>query len=467
MSPLLKKSDLDFELEKNYRPVSNLKFISKTTERVACSFIVDHIKTHNLFSRVQSAYRSYHSTETALLSVQNDILRAVDKFGAVLLVLLDLSAAFDTIDHNLLLLLLEKSFGLSGTVLLWIKSYISARSQSVRVGKAISEVLCLLFGVPQGSVLGPILFILYTTSLGKVIDFHKLAHHFYADDTQLWVYFNPKVESSVLNAVHAVETCCKDIRAWMQYNKLKLNDDKTELLAISANPSELLNISVKIGEHTIDVTELSPRNLGVLFDARLAHTDNIAKVSKTIRYNLQSISKIRNLLTKPDTEKLVYALATSRLDYCNSLLAGSPYTVIQPLQLVQNYAARVISCTRKYDRVSPVLRELHWLPVRQRVYFKVLLLTYKALHGEAPPYLRDELHNYECPREGLRPKEDRVFDVPDVKRTFGERAFSYSAPRLWNALPKFIRDSLTLDQFKKQLKTYLFSNPNFPPPIVV
>ena len=172
--PLLKKADLDHKELKNYRPVSNLEFLSKTVERAYCSILVEHLGLNGLLGKFQSAYRKSHSTETALTRVINDILRAVDKDGGAILILLDLSAAFDTIDHDKLLHLLETSFGVTGLALLWVKSYLTERSQTVKIGEAISEVLNLLFGVPQGSVLGPVLFIIYTTPLSGIISHHEL-----------------------------------------------------------------------------------------------------------------------------------------------------------------------------------------------------------------------------------------------------------------------------------------------------
>ena len=186
--PLLKKAILDCGILKNFRPVSNLSFLSKLIERIVCVQLVDHLKINDLYEVYQSAYRQLHSTETALLCVQNDLLQAVDTHGGAILVLLDLSAAFDTIDHHCLLHILESSFGIQGNVLAWFQSYLTGRTQTVRIKKCTSEPHELKYGVPQGSVLGPILFTIYTTPLGKLIRRHGLTFHLYADDTQLYIY---------------------------------------------------------------------------------------------------------------------------------------------------------------------------------------------------------------------------------------------------------------------------------------
>ena len=165
--------------------MSNLSFLSKLIERIVAVQFVQHISDNGLFEVFQSAYRHLHSTETALLRVHNDILQAVDTHGGAILVLLDLSAAFDTIDHNKFLHILEHAFGVKGDTLKWFQSYLSDRTQSVVINKESSDAFTLLFGVPQGTVLGPILFSVYASPLGNIIRKHGLSYHLYADDTQI------------------------------------------------------------------------------------------------------------------------------------------------------------------------------------------------------------------------------------------------------------------------------------------
>ena len=183
-----KKPDLDPEVLGNYRPVSNLPYLSKILERAVAGQLQAHLNTNGLHVKFQSAYRRGHSTETALLRILNDLLVMIDGGNNAVLVLLDLSAAFDTLDHTLLLQRLHAEIGLDGSALDWFSAYLSCRSQQVLVGHALSAETPLLCGVPHGSVLGPLLFSLYTRQLADLIDKFCIDYHFFADDSELLLF---------------------------------------------------------------------------------------------------------------------------------------------------------------------------------------------------------------------------------------------------------------------------------------
>ena len=210
---------------KNFRPVSNLSFMSKITEKVVLQQLLVCLTEHKLICPSLCAYRPHHSTETALHNITNDILLALDSGNVSLLTLLELSAAFDTIDHCILLDTLQHMYGISGTALSWFSSYLTNGTQSVIVNDHISQVSSLSHGVPQGSVLGPILFILCTKPLSNLIQCHSTESQSFVDDTQLQVSVPP---SHIRSAISSLETCLSDIQTWMLENKLKLNNDRTE-----------------------------------------------------------------------------------------------------------------------------------------------------------------------------------------------------------------------------------------------
>ena len=266
VSPLLKKPTLNRDDMKNYRLVSNLSFLSKSLEKDAASRLNSHINSSHTSNDYQSAYRKFRSTETALLKIHNDILSSVDDGRVTALTLLNLSAVFDTIDHTTLLRRLGDWFGVSGKALDWIKSYLTGRSQRIKLGNCLSPQICSLsFGVPHASVLGPLLFTLYTTPLSSLILGHAIPHHLYADDSQLYISFSSGNSAVALNGL---QSCLASVHSWMSTNKLKLNPDKTELLLIGNEQQRSKYLSMfsieLLGVKTYPAK--STRNLGVIFD---------------------------------------------------------------------------------------------------------------------------------------------------------------------------------------------------------
>lgn len=454
ITPLLKKASLDPGNLNHFRPVSHLSFISKLTERVVASRLEDHMRRENLYEPLQSAYRRCHSTETALIKITDDLLRAMDKKECILLALLDLSAAFDTVSHDVLLDRLRTHLGVSDVALDWFRSYLEGRTQSVHISGASSPPHDLHFGVPQGSVLGPVLFSIYLAPLANIMRRHGIMFHLYADDSQLYLSFSPPSSAA---ALARMERCIAEVRIWLARNFLQLNDGKTEILVIGS-PFQLPHAQIThltIGGMAVPVTQ-SARNLGTLLDSNCTLHSQVTAVCKSAWFHLRSIGRIRKFLDFEATKLVVHALVTSRLDSLNALLYGLPSYDIARVQRVQNAAARVVSRTRKHDHITMVLKSLHWLPVQYRITFKILTLTYKALHGEAPVYISDLLTAYQ-PGRNLRSAQQYLLVVPRTRTNWGSRAFSVAAPTLWNSLPLLIRQAPTLGSFQRQIKTHLFS----------
>ena len=345
-------------------------------------------------------------------------------------------------------------------MLSWFASYLCGRVQAIKIGQAISQFIELTFGVPQGSVLGPILFTLYTSSLGPIIRRHGLSYHLYADDTQLYIAFKIKDSMPGISkeeAIRRVEACAQDIRSWMTNNYLKLNEDKTELIVFTTPRSASPEVSILIGDDRVEISDDDPKNLGVTYDSHIAMGEHLKKLRKALNSQLFKIGKLRKYLDRKSCSSLINGLFTSRLDQCNSLLYGLPKSSLAPLQKLQNRAARILTYTRKYDHITPVLKSLHWLPVEQRVTFKLLLLTFKALHDLAPSYLSELLTWHEPTAYRLRSGQKRILFKPSYRlKTFGFRRFEYAGPHLWNSLPDTLRHETNLDRFKRGLKTHLF-----------
>ena len=416
------------------------------------------MSTNGLFSPAQSAYRSLHSTETSLLKVSNDILCALEEGKCTLLVTLDITAAFDTVNHQRLLQCFEHNFGFSETVLSWFTSYLSNRTQRVKIGHSFSESIAVESGFPQGSVLGGMKYNMYTTPLDKLIVAHSVSHEDYADDSNLYTSFDLRNCSDTTDSVARLEHCLDDVETWLLQNRLKLNHKKTE--AVLFCPARQTNVdycptSVRVGKKQISVSNHF-KSLGVVFDKPLKMVRHVNASSSSVFYHIRRISKARRYFNRGVTETLVNAIVTSRLDYCNSLLCSLPMKSIRKLQCAQNAAAKTIFLARKRAHVTPLLKELHWLPVKFRCMYKVLILTYKTLSGEAPEYLIDLLSEYQ-PSRNLRSSSEHFLVRPRVQRNnYGNCAFCNLSPTLWNSLPTNIRKAESLTVFKGALKTHFF-----------
>ncbi len=311
----------------------NLPFLSKIQEKVASSQLCS-LKKNGICEDFQSGFRPYHSTETALIRVTNDLLLSSDRGCISLLVLLDLSAAFDTIDHNILLNRLENYVGIRA----WFKSYLSDRHQFVAVNDEVSYQSQVQYGVPQGSVLGPLLFTLY-----------MLSFHCYADDTQLYISSRPEETYQFAKPTE----CIVAIKNWMTSYFLLLNSEKAEVLIIGPKTPTSNNL-----EHCLTLdgcsvnSSSSVRNLGVLFDSNPSFKSHVSSICKTAFFHLKNISKLRPMLSMSNAEMLINAFMTSRLDYCNALLGGCSARLINKLQMVQNTAARVLTRTRSMSTLA-------------------------------------------------------------------------------------------------------------------
>ena len=213
--PVLKKPSLDKDLMKNYRPVSNLTYLSRSWRRCIAKRLLDHLAHNNLHETLRSAYKPAHSTETALLRVQNDFPQAIDKRQCGVLILLDLSTAFDSVDNSVLLQRLSDRLNVKGTALNWFESYLSDRTQSVVVSDESSHPFPLSCGIPQGSVLGPILFTVYTLPLGDIIWTYEVYFHLYSHDTQLYILYKP-TRSGFIASKSLLHQCVAEIRMWMR-----------------------------------------------------------------------------------------------------------------------------------------------------------------------------------------------------------------------------------------------------------
>jgi hypothetical protein len=420
-----------------------------------------------MYNRFQSAYSKFHSTETAHLSLHDHIVKAMSHQEVTGLCLLDLSAAFDTIDHKILIHRLQSWFGISSTALSWFTSYLGSRVFRVAAGNdTASASFPLNCGVPQGSVLGSLLFILHTTPLSHLISNHDVNHHLYADDTQLFISFVPlSFEAAKLHLQSAIT----NISNWMAANLLTLNPDKTDFLIIGQQNqlNKLSSTTLSLPHNVSIIPTTLARNLGIFFDNNLSLKEQITHVTKSCFYHIKDFRRIRPVLDFETAKTVAASLIQSKLDYCNSLYLGLPTSNTARLQLVQNAIARVVTKTPRREHISPVLKSLHWLPIKQRIIFKVIAITHSLLHSNRPKYLFDLLDTTSTGRTRSATSLTLRRHPVISNRKLIDRSFQYAIPALWNSLPADMRqiDSaegrssrpvLSHNQFRRRLKTHLF-----------
>ena len=452
VSPLLKKlPNLDENEMKSYRPVSQLPFLSKIIERVVLHRLNKHMIINDLNKEFQHGYKKQHSTETLLLKFLNDLIVGIDQKLGVVVLLIDLSAAFDTVNHNILLNILAKELNISGVALRWFQSFLSHRSQQVKINDELSDSIILECGVAQGSVLGPVLYNIYSRSVKKTFTGCGFACLAFADDKNGYMLFSLSCEYDIFKT--KVPECLEQVQSWASEHLLKLNKEKTEIL-VFGNTAFLKNLTIHgvftdINEKSCIRFAESAKYLGVWLDTHLTFDVHVSNLLSSGYAKLRKIRTYRKHLSKEDTEILVHAFITSKLDNCNSLLVGVNSKLLRKVQKLQNAAIRTVYQLPIRSSVSNCYKELHWLNVEQRITFKIILFVFKAINGKSPNSISVLIHIKDPVR--MTVKENLFFP----KSVLGRRAFCYLGPRYWNILPNDIRQCIHIDKFKGLLKSHL------------
>ena len=299
----------------------------------------------------------------------------------------------------------------------------------------------------------PVLFSLYTQPLSDILTSHNCSFHRYADDTELSKSVHPDL---FVSAQSSIQSCIADILLWMNTNKLKLNPEKTEAMISGSKHtlSKVLADFMSISDASI-VFAPFVKYLGVTLDSSLTMQRHISDVCRSTFLALRRIAAIRPFLSPKSTSVLLHASVTCRLAYCNSALSGVSADQLSRLQRVQNSAARLVLKKRKREHITPLLRQLHWLPVAFRVKYKLAVLAFRHFDGSLPPYLSKSLTIYQ-PSRNLRSSAEKLLVIPKRNLQSGRHSFSFSAPAVWNSFPSDVRNTPTLSLFKSRIKTHFF-----------
>lgn len=435
------------------RPISILPAMSKIVERIVNVQMYDYVTKQNILSSSQSGFRKGFSTSTLLLNVTDNIIRSLDNGLATVLILLDFSKAFDTLDHSLLLSKLEY-YGFDLASINFFKCYLSNRHQQVVIDSNHSEIALVTSGVPQGSVLGPILFLIYTADIFNSVKYSQIQA--FADDTQLSYSFEP----------HLVDVACShmnhDLKKLSDYSKshnLKLNTDKCNVIIFSPKRSENMikaHLKLMIVNEPLRVVN-SVKNLGVIFDCRLRFEEYVSLLVKkaylALKLLYRNIKLIKFNLRKELTETLVLPI----LNYGITLYYPCLNSINQSrVQKIQNSCCRFVYGLRKYDRVSAKINQLGWLKTENTFKYHMAVIIKRILASSSPPYLREriifrnDLHNVNIRHIGQ-------ISLPRFYTALYSRSFSYNAAQIYNNLDDTLKN-LPLNSFRKKVKHNLLAS---------
>ena len=422
----------------NYRPISVLPVISKLLEHIVHTQVYTYLTDNDLMSPEQSGFRKIHSTQTSLHRIMEHFYSKLQNGELVGMIALDLRKAFDTVDHHVLLDKL-KFYGINGVPLQWFRSYLQDRSQVVGVNGSLSDPLSVTTGVPQGSILGPLLFILYMNDLPGCLT--KCDSNMYADDTAF--YTSAPSKETVMQRLQADLLLVDE---WLRANKLSLHIGKTVCMLITSRQRRRhisSDLSLRINDTRIQQVESSPY-LGVTLDQNLTFHFHIENTIKKASRSLGALKRASYLIPQNTCITMYNALVLPHLDYCVTVWASVGDTQIQRIQKIQNRGMRIILQCGPRTHIHDMLSKLKWLSVKQRIRFMTCVLVYKIRNSLTPNYLTDTIstisHHY--------PTRARMAENLYVSRAH-PRSLTTLGTKYWNELPPSIRTLPTLHAFKK------------------
>jgi len=440
VSPLYKKGPKD--CIENYRPISVLCTLSKILERHVHDHLYNYLIAENLLHPSQSGFRPHHSCETALSHMTDAWINALDKGNMVGTLLVDLRKAFDSVHHGMLLEKLS-IYGCSEQSMKWFQSYLTERFQCVSLKNTYSEYMPVSCGVPQGSIIGPLMFILFVNDLP--LCFSHCNAGLYADDTSAYV-----IDKDLKTIEEKLNVDAMNVFQWCNENKLRINVNKTKCMLITtpqrratlANTELTIYINNEVVPHSN-----SEKLLGVFVTSSLDWSEHIAYVCKCINYRLYIFKKIKPFLTLK--ARIIYcnSYILPYLDYCNSVWGNTTQGNILKVFRLQKYASRLIFDDFE-SKSATLMGQLKWLPLKYRIDFSKLIMVFKSLNNKAPIYLSNMFKYNSNPVYSLRSQPADMLYVPKPHCEILRKCLSYSGAKLWNLLPKGIRNCRYLDQFK-------------------
>ena len=411
-------------------------------EKIAHDQLSRYIISNKVLTPNQSAFRKMHSTITSLINDTDYWYEYMDKKQLNLAIFLDLKREFDTVDHKILIKKLN-ALGMRGNSGSWFTSFLSNRKQFCTVNGQQSGARLVTCGIPQGSCLGPLMFIIYLNDFEKCLEFSKAS--MYADDTHVTLT-SSNIDVLLTNAHQEL----RNISEWMRINKLSANPEKTEYMIIG-HPRRTNKVEILQPLHLNDseikrVTKT--KSLGVMVDEGLNWEDQFNKAKGKINGGLKSLKKLKNLISQSQLDHVYRALIESHLRYANVIWGSLPKSKLNTLQRLQDRARSVIEKARLKDNWSH-----NWLTVEQLTKFDRSVMTYKIISRQCPESLWDKYH-HRTQHSNYRIRNCRDLQIPRNNLEYVKKGFQYSALKAWNDIPINVRELPTLGKFKKQLKSY-------------
>lgn len=419
-----------------FRPINSLKTLEKILEMVIKQQLQKYMEDNKLFSEFQSGFRENYSCETAVNYVINDWKRSGKK-KKIMALFLDFKRAFETIDRKLLLKKLNM-YGIEGKELKWFSTYLSGRTQRTKVNNAVSDFLINDFGVPQGSILGALLFIIYVNDITRIISHCKII--LYADDTLLYAEGNDEKECRT-KLMRDIE----QLNIWLKMNKLKLNEQKTKLMEINMNSESTFNINGKLIEKVSNI-----KYLGFIIDSEMKFNDHVEYMCKKIGKKIGFFKRVRKQLSLQTSINLYNVIIKPHFEFCSIILYSCcNKNQLDRLQKLQNKAMRSILKCSRYTPIRSMIDCLKWLNIHQRMELNTLLLVFKIKYGRVPNYLRNNTSYVgDTQPYGLRNVGD--FRLQRHYTTAAQHSFFYKGLRLFNSLPDDAKGELNFNSYKKK-----------------
>ena len=425
----------------NYRPISVIPVVMKVLERIVHDQFHDYLSYHNMFSAEQSGFRPRHSTQTTLLEVSDYILKSIDDGHLVGAVFLDLKKALDTVCHPILIKKLQ-SFGVSGLGLDWFISYLSDRQQVTQVGTAMSDVANVKFGVPQGSILGPLLFTLYINSLPSIVE-SLCKIDLYADDTALFCAGESAGEIS-----EKLSVVMGSVAMWMEKNGLTLNASKTKAMLFGShfklNKAGPLNVRIK---NTPIETVSSFKYLGLHFDQTLSWNIHVDHITKSVVKYIGLFYRIRKYLSQESLTILHNSLVLPRIDYCDGVWGNCSKFLRDKIDRLQNRSARAILRLPVRTSSEYLRKKMGWDTLEQRRNYHLSVTVFKCLSGLAPPVLCNNYFTLVVNSHSINTRSSAQGKIRPIKPLleYGKRSFQYRGALTWNKLDNSIISPLPVN----------------------